>query len=295
MSHPYKKDLSFGVTDVITMGIVFSFILVFFFKMNSVIDYNWNWKAVFLYLFKKDHTTGQILPNLLITGFINTIKLSVYATIIAFFIGLFFGLLRTSNSIIQRFSGFIYVETIRNIPSIVLVFIFYFFISSHFLDKLGIDSIIRDSPIIIQNFVSFIFAPTSSINLFISAVITLAIYEGAYITEIIRGAINNIPKGQWDAGYALGMNKLETFRTIIAPQAIREVLSPLAGQFISTIKDSAIMSVISIQELTFQGMEIMAATFLTFEIWITITLFYFILTFSLSRIALFLEKKSNNY
>ncbi len=80
---------------------------------------------------------------------------------------------------------------------------------------------------------------------------------------------------------------------MILPQAFRQVAFPLAGQFISTIKDSAIVSVISIQELTFQGMEIMAATFLTFEVWITVTLLYFILTFSLSRVIAFFEKKSS--
>jgi polar amino acid transport system permease protein len=78
---------------------------------------------------------------------------------------------------------------------------------------------------------------------------------------------------------------------VILPQTFRKVAFPLAGQFISTIKDSAIVSVISIQELTFQGMELMSATFLTFEIWITITVLYFILTFSLSRSVAFLERK----
>ena len=78
---------------------------------------------------------------------------------------------------------------------------------------------------------------------------------------------------------------------ISLPQALRNILSPLAGQFISTIKDSAIMSVISIQELTFQGMEIMAATFLTFEVWLTVTLLYFILTFTLSRIVSLIDRR----
>ena len=80
-------------------------------------------------------------------------------------------------------------------------------------------------------------------------------------------------------------------RTVVLPQAYRRMIPPLAGQFISTIKDSAIVSVISIQELTFQGMELMAATYLTFEIWLTIAALYFILTYSCSLLAGILERK----
>jgi len=116
----------------------------------------------------------------------------------------------------------------------------------------------------------------------LSALITLAIFEGAYITEIIRAGIQSIEKGQWEASYALGLSPWRQMRHIILPQATRRILPPLAGQFISTIKDSAIVSVISIQELTFQGMELMSATYLTFEVWITITGMYFVMTLCLS-------------
>lgn len=78
------------------------------------------------------------------------------------------------------------------------------------------------------------------------------------------------------------MGRWQTLRLVILPQAVRQILPPLAGQFISTIKDSSIVAVISIQELTFQGMELMAATYMTFEIWITITAMYFVLTMACS-------------
>ena len=127
-------------------------------------------------------------------------------------------------------------------------------------------------------------------NPFLSALITLAIFEGAYITEIIRAGIQSIEQGQWEASSALGFNSLQRMRYVILPQAIQRILPPLAGQFISTIKDSAIVSVISIQELTFQGMELMASTYLTFEIWITITILYLTLTLSCSSIVDRFEK-----
>ena len=98
------------------------------------------------------------------------------------------------------------------------------------------------------------------------------------------------------AGVAERRSAAQTLRRVIFPQALRRVMPPLAGQFISTIKDSAIVSVISIQELTFQGMELMASTFLTFEVWITILAIYFVLCLSCSllveRFELHLNKEA---
>ena len=122
----------------------------------------------------------------------------------------------------------------------------------------------------------------SMFSAFLSAVVTIALFEGAYITEIIRAGIQSIEKGQWEASYALGLTRFQQMRHVILPQAVKRILPPMAGQFISAIKDSAIVSVISIQELTFQGMELMAATYLTFEIWITIALLYLVLALALS-------------
>jgi polar amino acid transport system permease protein len=141
---------------------------------------------------------------------------------------------------------------------------------------------------------TFLFAKPSLFTAFISALITLSIFEGAYITEIVRAGIQSIEKGQWEAADALGLSKWQRMRLIILPQAIQRILPPLAGQFISTIKDSAIVSVISIQELTFQGMELMSTTYFTFEIWITITAMYLILTLTCSltvaKIEIYIRK-----
>jgi len=142
---------------------------------------------------------------------------------------------------------------------------------------------------------AFFFAPPSLFSPFMSALITLGLFEGAYITEIVRAGIQSIERGQWEASYALGFTRLQLMRYVILPQAMPRILPQLAGQFISTIKDSAIVSIISIQELTFQGMELMSATYLTFEIWITVTGLYLMLTLSLSliveRFEIYLRKK----
>jgi polar amino acid transport system permease protein len=153
------------------------------------------------------------------------------------------------------------------------------------MTALRVDDFIRTHSGSTQTFLSMLFVPPSQFSAFLSALITLALYEGAYITEIIRAGIQSIEKGQWEASSALGLSWWQQMHYIILPQATQRILPALAGQFISTIKDSAIVSVISIQELTFQGMELMAATYLTFEVWITITLLYFILTFMCSLIV----------
>lgn len=124
--------------------------------------------------------------------------------------------------------------------------------------------------------------------------ITLGLFQGAYIAEIVRAGIQSIDDGQWEASRAIGLNRWQQMRCVILPQAIRKMLPPLANEFINTIKYSSIVSVISIQELTFQGMQVMASTQVTIEVWIIITIMYLLLCFSLSLGVSVLEHKLAN-
>lgn len=252
-----------------------------FYRIRVGLHYDWNWAVIPQYLFRYDETDGWV-PNLLMQGFFTTIRLSVWGTLMALTIGLVMGFLRVSRRFFARLFAGLYVELIRNIPPLVLIFIFYYFISSQIMPMLGVDEFIRRQPASTQSAVAFFLAPPRQLSTFLSALVTLALFEGAYITEIVRSGIQSIDKGQWEASSALGFSRRQQMRHVILPQAARIALPPLAGQFISTIKDSAIVSVISIQELTFQGMELMAATYLTFEVWITVTALYLILTLACS-------------
>lgn len=244
--------------------------------------YTWHWQVMPQYFLRHDPSVDRWVPNLLLLGFITTIKISIWATVLAIFLGTIMGILHTRPTFLSRLIGRTYVELVRNIPPLVLIFIFYFFISEQIMSLVRIDDIIRSGPPMIISMVSALFTPPEHINAFLAGLITLAIYEGAYITEIVRAGIESIEREQWDAARALGFTRRQMMRHIILPQALARSLPPLAGQLVSTIKDSAIVSVISIQELTFQGLELMSATYLTFEIWITITALYFILTFGCS-------------
>jgi polar amino acid transport system permease protein len=258
-------------------------------KIRSGLEYTWNWSVIPQFLFRFDPETDSWHANLLIQGLLTTIRLSIWATLLAMVLGIGAGLLRTSASLYRRMLGRTYVELCRNLPPLVLVFIFYFFLSDQIMPLLGLRDMLRDASPAMRGATEFLFAPPERIESFLTAVVTLALYEGAYITEIVRAGIESIHKGQWEAAYSLGLSKWQQMRHIILPQAMKKSIPPMAGQFISTIKDSAIVSVISIQELTFQGMELMAATYLTFEVWITVTILYLLLTLTCSLLARKLE------
>ena len=268
--------------DVIIIGFVLLAGAYLIYRVKVGLHYKWNWSAVPQYLFRFDRESNRWIPNLLMQGLFTTIRLSVWGTILATFLGTIMGLCRASGSLFKRLLGWTYVELTRNIPPLVLVFIFYFFLSSQVIPILGLDELIASGSENTKAVLEFLFAPSSRFSAFISAMITLALFEGAYITEIVRAGVQSIERGQWEASYTLGLSKWQQIRYVILPQAVQRILPPLGGQFISAIKDSAIVSVISIQELTFQGMELMAATYLIFEIWITITVLYLILTLTLS-------------
>jgi polar amino acid transport system permease protein len=122
-------------------------------------------------------------------------------------------------------------------------------------------------------------------------VAALAVFTGAYVAEIVRAGISSIHKGQMEAGRSLGMTSAQTMRYVILPQAFKRVLPPLAGQFINLIKDSSLVSVISITDLTKAGREVVSSTFSPFEVWFTVALLYLVLTGTLSFLVRRLEVK----
>ena len=183
------------------------------------------------------------------------------------------------------------MELVRNLPALVMVFIFYFFVSDQIMPLLGIDSFIRARTGSSRQVLEFLFAPTSLFTQFISGIVTIAVFEGAFITEIVRAGIESVERGQREAAHALGLSGADQMVYVILPQATRRVLPPLANQFVSTVKDSSIVSAISIQELTFEGVQLSTSTQLIFEVWITVTAMYLLLTLSLSLAVHRLEKR----
>ena len=237
-----------------------AFIIFIFVVGYQNLEYNWQWYRVKPYLFVFEN--GKFLSGLLLKGLLITLKISALGLIFSLVIGLLSALARLSSSPMLRLTSWCYVETIRNTPLLVQIFLMYFVIS-----------------------------PVFNISAFFSAVIALSLFEGAYSSEIIRSGILSIPKGQYEAAQSLGLSVPGVYIKVIIPQMLRQTLPMLAGQSVSLVKDSALVSTISIYDLTMQGQRIVSETFLSFEIWFTVALCYLCITASLSFLIRQLEQR----
>ena len=232
------------------------------------------------------------MANLLRQGLATTLRLAFWGTIFATAVGVVMGFYRTSPNLTLRMISRVYVELVRNTPPVVFIFIFYFFISSQIFPLVGLDSIDQSSAFVDNPVFSVLFGQPSLFVNFMSGLICLALFEGAYITEIVRAGIESVGKGQWEAARSIGLSRFNVLRDIILPQAIRKILPPLAGQFITLIKDSAIVSLISVQELTFLATEVASSTTRVFETWIVVGAMYFIVCYSLAVLFARIEKRA---
>jgi polar amino acid transport system permease protein len=200
--------------------------------------------------------------DIFMEGLLVTLKISALSLAISIPIGIIAGLCRISRNRVLSFLAASYVEVIRGIPLLVLL-LWIFFVLGKFM-KLGS---------------------------FWSAVIGLAVFSGAFVAEIVRAGIQSVPRGQMEAARSSGMNYFQAMKLIILPQALRKVLPPLASQFIILIKDSSLASVIAVVDLSLVGHNLVATTFRVLEVWTFIAAVYFVITFSLSQIIRYFERK----
>ena len=212
-------------------------------------------------------------PGLLMIGLWLTLKLSVMATIFGIIIGVAGGLARISSNPALKWTSIVYVEIIRGSPLMVQILIWYFVLGTVINDLL----------------VTYGLGQLSG---FWYGVAALACFAGAYVTEIVRAGIQSIHRGQTEAARSLGMSYAQSMLHIILPQALRRILPPLAGQFISLIKDSSLLGIIAIQELTKAAREAVSASLQPFEIYLVTAVLYLVLTFTLSMFVQHLERRS---
>jgi polar amino acid transport system permease protein len=212
-------------------------------------------------------------PGLLIIGLWITLKLSIIATIFGIIIGIVGGLARISSNPAFKWTVMIYVELIRGSPLMVQIIIWYYVIGTVVNDLLMTYKLGR-------------------VSAFWYGVASLACFAGAYVTEIVRAGIQSIHRGQTEAARSLGMTYAQSMRYIILPQALRSILPPLAGQFISLIKDSSLLGIIAIREVTKAAREAVTASLQPFEIYFTLFLLYLVLTFTLSMYVQHLERRT---
>ncbi len=252
-----------NITAIISDGlkiVLFSAAVVWFFTYGARnVNYNWQWYRVGEYLFTFNLDRFKAGP--LLTGLLVTLKISAISLILSTLIGLGTALMRMSAVPTARILARCYLETIRNTPLLVQLFFIY-----------------------------FVLAPILGIERFTAAIMALSLFEGAYASEIFRAGIVAVAREQWEGAFSLGLSRWKVYRLVILPQAIRKMLPPLTGQAVSLIKDSALVSTIAIYDLTMRAQEIIAETYLVFEIWFTIAIVYLVLTVSLSTFAAAMEK-----
>ena len=287
----HRKKIRLNWIDYAVFVVVIAAIAYVYYRVDSVLAYRWDWTFVPHYLYRFDEEQQTWVANLLMQGLYTTIRLALWSIVLAAIIGVVFGIMRTSRRLFARMLSRVYVELIRNIPPLVFIFIFYFFISSQIMPLLGIEEFIRHASPETLAWLEVLFGPPKLISNVISGIICLAMFEGAYVTEIVRAGIQAIPKSQTEAGFSVGLSRLQLMRYVILPQAVQRVVPPLAGQFITLVKDSSIVSLISIQELTFLAVETAVSTNRMFEVWITVAGLYFCVCWSCALLFDWLERR----
>ena len=201
---------------------------------------------------------------LLLAGAGVTIEITAIAVGLGFIFGLITSVCRLSGVKILQVIAVCYVNIIRGTPMLVQIFLIYFAL-----------------PMVIGE----------RINPFVAAVAACSINSGAYVSEIFRAGIQSVDKGKMEAGRSLGLSWMQTMRYVILPQAFKHVIPPLGNEFISMTKETSLVSVIGFEELTRRGQLIIAKTYGSFEIWLTVAAIYLVMTLTIARLVSYLERR----
>lgn len=215
----------------------------------SHLQYGWNWEAVYRYRHK------------FLRGWMVTVAISAASLGASLLIGLCTALAQRTIFLPLRYLAKIYIEIILGTPLLVQILVFFYVVA----DAFGLG------------------------NRYTVGVLTLALFSGAYISEIIRAGIESVGDTQWDSARAIGLTRGQTYRFVIFPQVMRRILPPLAGQFASLIKDSSLLSIIAVSEFTLNAQEVNAFTYSTMESYLPLAVGYLALTLPISLFSRYLE------
>ncbi|MGB8424208.1 MAG: amino acid ABC transporter permease, partial [Desulfobacterales bacterium] len=216
---------------------------------------------------------GQWQAGIMLQGLWLTLKVSLFAIIFGIIIGIIGGLSRISDNPAVKWLAITYVELIRGSPLLVQIFIWYFVVGT----------------MVNQTLMAYGIHEIPGLWYGVAA---LACFTGAYVTEIVRAGIQSIGRGQMEAARSLGMSYAQSMRHIIMPQAMRRILPPLAGQFISLIKDSSLLGIIAVRELTKATREVITTQLNPFEMFFVCAALYLVMTFALSMFVQYLERRT---
>lgn len=246
--------------DILSFAALASLLLWFIVRGAQGMGYEWRWNRVPGFLYRV--VDGEVIWGPLTKGLFVTLDIAWIGMLLTLAIGLATALLRLSSSPVGRFLARAYIEAIRNTPLLVQVLIFY-----------------------------FILGPILGIPRLWAGILALAFYEGTFAAEIIRGALLAVPRGQWEAGSAMGLGRADTYRFVVLPQAVPLMIPPMTGVLVNLVKHSAIVSVIAVADLATQARNLVSDTFMPFEVWLTTAGIYLAVTIALSLVAAYLERR----
>ena len=226
----------------------------------EAMGYNWQWYRIPDYLYQL--TDDGFQWGEISIGLVKTITLSGQSFLFAVAAGLFVALLRLSGLVVGTGVAVAYLEFVRNMPLLVLLYVFY-----------------------------YVLGPIFSLDRYTASVLCLGVFHSALLSEIFRAGINAVGIGQWEAAKSVGMSKAQAYGYIILPQSVKFMLPPVLGEAVHLIKSSAIVSVIAVAELTTIGRDLISYTYMSFEIWFTIAAVYLVVTLALSVFVSHLEKR----
>lgn len=226
----------------------------------EAMGYNWQWYRIPDYIYKL--TDDGFQWGEISIGLVKTLALSSQSFGFAVVAGLCVALLRLSGLVFGTGIAVAYLEFVRNMPLLVLLYVFY-----------------------------YILGPIFGMDRYTASVLCLGVFHSALLSEIFRAGINAVAIGQWEAAKSIGMSKGQAYRFIILPQSIKFMLPPVLGEAVHLIKSSAIVSVIAVAELTTIGRDLISYTYMSFEIWFTIAAVYLVVTLMLSVFVSLLEKR----
>jgi len=259
-SPAFSRIVNSTPVSLIVYVIVVGFIAYSAYSGAQSMGYNWQWYRVpqYFYTLTDDgFEWGEIF-----VGLVKTLELSILAFVIAILLGLVVALLRLSSLLVGKGMALVFLELVRNMPLLVLLYLFY-----------------------------YVLGPIFDLDRYWASILCLAVYHSAMVSEIFRAGINAVPVGQWEGARSIGMSQAQVYRFIVLPQSIRFMLPPLTGEAVNMIKSSAIVSVIAVAELTTIGRNIISDTYMSFEIWFTIAVVYLVVTLILSVGVSLIERR----
>lgn len=226
----------------------------------AAMGYNWQWYRIPGYLFR--FTDDGFKLGEIGYGLLASLGLSSLSFVIALLLGLLVALLRLSGLVVGGALARVFLELVRNIPLLVLLYLFY-----------------------------YVLGPIFGLDRYSASILCLGVFHAALVSEIIRAGINSVATGQWEAASSIGMTRGQAYRYIILPQSVRIMLPPLTSELVNIVKSSAIVSVVGVAEMTTAGRNIISKTYLSFEVWFTIAAIYLVVTVCISAFASYLESR----